>query len=363
MVYCISILSEEDRMTKRTSMKDIARDLNVSIVTVSKALRNQKDISQATRQRVLDRAAELNYMPNLAAQTLATQRSYIIGFVVPDLMISFFAEISKGVSERLAPLGYHVVIAHSQEDPEIEKQEIERLLARQIDGLLIASAQSRPDADLFQSLETRRVPYVLVDRALPGLRSNYVGVKDEGIGELATEHLVEQGCRRIAHIRGPALPTGAGRLKGYRGALRRHGLEFSAKYVVNGQSGKHTGNLAMRELLKLEPPPDGVFCYNDAVAAGALMAILEAGLRIPDDVAVIGAANVHYSDVLRVPLSTIDQSSVLIGQKAADLLVRLIDAKTEPAPERILIPPRLVVRESSRRKFGASQGVPVGVFA
>ena len=125
--------------------------------------------------------------------------------------------------------------------------------------------------------------------------------------------------------------------------------------MVNGQSGKHTGNLAMRELLKLEPPPDGVFCYNDAVAAGALMAILEAGLRIPDDVAVIGAANVHYSDVLRVPLSTIDQSSVL--------LVRLIDAKTEPAPERILIPPRLVVRESSRRKFGASQGVPVGVFA
>jgi LacI family transcriptional regulator len=341
-------------MIKRISMKDIAQDLRVSIVTVSKALRNQNDISAATRQRVLDRAVELNYMPNLAARTLATQRSYIIGFVVPDLMISFFAEISKGVAERLAPLGYHVVITHSQEDPEIEKPEIERLLARQIDGLLIASAQRRPDKDLFKSLEGRHVPYVLIDRVLPGLRSNYVGVNDESIGELATEHLIEQGCRRIAHIRGPGVSTGIGRLKGYRAALLRRGLEVSTRYVVNGEWGKHTGYLAMRELLKLDPPPDGVFCYNDPVAAGAIIAILEAGLRIPDDVAIIGVANVDYSDVLRVPLSTVDQSSVLIGQKAAELLVRLIDAKTSLAPERIFIPPRLVVRESSRRKFGVS---------
>jgi LacI family transcriptional regulator len=339
----------EALVSARVLMKDIARDLNVSVVTVSKALRNHADISAATRERVLERVRELNYRPNVAARTLATQRSYIIGFVVPDLMISFFAEISKGVAERLAPLSYHVVISHSQEDPEIEKQEIERLLARQIDGLMIASAQRRPDMELFRSLDAHNVPYVLIDRMLPGLRCNYVGVKDEEIGTLATEHLIEQGCHRIAHIRGPMLSTGTGRLKGYRKALSHHGLVAPAKYVVNGGWGKNTGYLAMRELLKRDPPPDGVFCYNDALAAGAIIAALEGGWNIPDDIAIVGAANVYYSDVFRVPLSTIDQSSVLIGEKAADLLVRLIEAKTPSPPEQVFLPPRLVVRGSSRR--------------
>jgi LacI family transcriptional regulator len=336
-------------MSRPVRMKDIARDLKVSIVTVSKVLRNHDDISPATRQRVLQRVQELNYQPNWAARSLVTQRTYMVGMVIPDLMISFFAEVSKGVAAKLAPLGYHVAISNSEEDPEVEKQEIERLLARQMDGLIIASAQRHPDRKLFDSLETRKIPYVLIDRTLPGLRSNYVGVRDEEIGSLATEHLIEQGCRRIAHIRGPMLSTGTGRLKGYRRVLAHHGLEVSARYVVNGGWRDDTGYLAMRELLKLDPRPDGVFCYNDAVAAGAIKAILEGGLKVPDDVAIIGAANVHYSDLLRVPLSTVDQSSMLIGEKAAELLVRLIEAKTPPAPERILIPPRLVVRESSTR--------------
>lgn len=336
-------------MSDRVLMKDIARDLNVSVVTVSKALRHHDDISEATRERVLQRVRELNYRPNMVARTLATQRSFIIGFVVPDLMISFFAEVSKGVARRLAPLSYHVVIACSDENPDTERQEIERLLARQIDGLIIASAQRRPNKELFQLLESDRVPYVLIDRLLPGLKANFVGVKDEEIGVLATSHLVEQGCRRIAHIRGPMLSTGTGRHRGYRKALAYHGLEAPANYVVNGEWGKNTGYLAMRELLKCDPPPDGVFCYNDAVAAGAIMAALEGGWKVPDDIAIVGAANVDYSDVLRVPLSTIDQSTVLIGEKAADLLVRLIEAETPLPPEQIFIPPRLVVRGSSRR--------------
>jgi LacI family transcriptional regulator len=336
-------------MSRCVRMKDIARDLKVSVVTVSKVLRNHEDISAATRQRVLKRVQELNYQPNWAARSLVTQRTYMVGMVIPDLMISFFAEVCKGVAGRLGPLGYYVAISNSEEDPEAEKQEIERLLARQMDGLIIASAQRHPDEDLFDSLETRKIPYVLIDRTLPGLHANYVGVRDEEIGSLATEHLIEQGCRFIAHIRGPMLSTGTGRLKGYRRVLAHHGLEVSARYVVNGGWRDDTGYLAMRELLKLDPRPDGVFCYNDAVAAGAIKAILEGGLNVPDDVAIIGAANIQYSDLLRVPLSTVDQSSLLIGEKAAELLVRLIEAKTTPSPERIFIPPRLVVRESSTR--------------
>jgi LacI family transcriptional regulator len=177
-----------------------------------------------------------------------------------------------------------------------------------------------------------------------------VGVKDEEIGAMATEHLIEQGCRRIAHIRGPLIAPGTGRLRGYSRALAKHGLKAPPEYVVSGQHSDGSGYDAMRQLLKLNPPPDGVFCYNDPVAAGAIKAVLEAGLRVPNDIAIIGAGNVHYSDLLRVPLSTIDQSSSAIGETAAELLVSCIESKTPVPAKRILIAPQLIVRESSRRK-------------
>jgi LacI family transcriptional regulator len=173
-------------------------------------------------------------------------------------------------------------------------------------------------------------------------------VKDEAVGALATEHLIAQGARRIAHIRGPAVSTGRGRLRGYRRALERHGMKVRPEFVVSGEWGDRGGYEAMLRLLDLNPRPDAVFCYNDPVAAGAIQAALEAGLKVPDDVAIIGAGNVHYSDLLRVPLSTVDQSSALIGQRAAELLSRCMEAGKPPKPRRILIPPRLIIRDSSR---------------
>jgi LacI family transcriptional regulator len=331
-------------------MIDIARDLGVSLMTVSKALRSHTDISEETRKRVMKRARELDYRPNWIARSLVTRRTYVIGLVIPDLMHSFFAEVAKGVTGKLQPLGYQIIISNSDENPDVEARQIELLIGRNVDGLLIASAQPNGRSGLFATLESREVPYVLVDRQPSGLEANYVGVKDEEIGMLATEHLVEQGCRRIAHLRGPALQTGSGRLRGYKRALAKHGLAAPPNYVISGQRSDSSGYEAMRQLLSLKPPPDGVFCYNDPVAAGAIKAVLEAGLRVPGDIAIIGAGNVHYSDLLRVPLSTIDQSSLAIGEKAAELLLKRIESKTAAPPQRILIQPRLVDRESTRRK-------------
>lgn len=330
-------------------MKDIAEDLGVSLMTVSKALRNHSDISEETRKRVLKRARQLRYQPNWIARSLATRRTYIAGLVIPDLMHSFFAAVAKGVARQLEPAGYQVVISNSEEDPAAEERHIAALLARNVDGLIVASAQRSGKARLFQMLRTRKVPYVLIDRLPPGLQAHYVGGNDDEIGELATGHLIEQGRRRIAHLRGPAIATGIGRLRGYRRALARHGLETPPEYVIHAQYQDGTGYEAMRALLGRQPLPDGVFCYNDPVAAGAIRAVLEAGLRVPEDVAIIGSGNVHYSDLLRVPLSTIDQNSSLIGQTAAELLLRCTEAKTPLAPQRIFISPRLIVRESSRR--------------
>jgi len=330
-------------------MKDIARDLNVSVVTISKVLRNHSDIGPATRKRVLQRVKELGYQPNWVARSLVTRRTYIIGLVVPDLMHSFFAEVAKGVGRKLRPRGYNVVISNSEEDSQLEAEEVNLLLARQVDGLLLASAQKPGQSDLFERIEEHKVPVVLIDRRISGLDLSYVGVDDKQVGLLATEHLIERGCRRIAHIRGPQISTGLGRLAGYRQALSRHGLRVASRYVLAGDSGDSTGYEAMRRLLALDPPPDGVFCYNDPVAAGAMKAVLEAGLRVPEDLAVVGAGNVHYSDLLRVPLSTVDQSSSLIGEHAADLLLDLVESKRPRRPRTILLAPKLVVRDSTNR--------------
>lgn len=330
-------------------MKDIAQDLGVSLMTVSKALRNHSDISVRTRERVLKRMRELNYQPDWIARSMVTRRTYLVGLILPDLMHSFFAEVANGVARKLTPRGYQAVILNTQEDGETERRHLEILLTRKVDGLIIASAQRSSQGELFETLRRREIPYVLIDRMIAGVDANFVGTRDEELASVATDHLVEQGCQRIAHIRGPQNGTGSARLKGYRLALARSGMKVRGDYIVSGQYGDNTGYEAMRKLLNAKPRPDGVFCYNDPVAAGAVKAILEAGLRVPQDIAVIGAGNVHYSDLLRVPLSTIDQSSGAIGEAAAELLCSCMDAKTPPAMQRIFIPSKLVVRESSRR--------------
>jgi LacI family transcriptional regulator len=329
-------------------MKDIADDLGVSLMTVSKALRGHTDISVETRERILKRAQQLNYQPNWVARSLVTRRTFIVGLVIPDLMHSFFAEVANGLTKELGPLGYQVVVANSNENADTERSQIELLLARSVDGLVVASAQRDWKRGVPHVLKNHDTPYVLIDRMPAGISVNFVGTRDEDLGALATRHLLEQGCVRLAHIRGPDNPCGAGRLQGFQHAIQKSGKRVT-QYVVEGGSDDAGGYRAMKELLELKRPPDGVFCYNDPLAAGAIKAVLESGLRIPEDLAIIGAGNVHYSDLLRVPLSTIDQSASRIGETAAKILVECMQGKTAITPRCILIPPRLVVRESSYR--------------
>ncbi len=330
-------------------MKDIARDLNVSVITVSKALRNHADISEATRKRVIKRAKELNYRPNLAARALVTGRTFAVGLVVPDLVHPFFAEVAKSLLTALRQHGYSLVIASSEEDPSLEAEEILQLLARDLDAIVVASTQET--GAWFHHAEKRKTPYVLIDRRFADLRANFVGIDDVTVGEMATEHLIEVGCRRIAHIRGPQVSTSLGRLEGYQRALVRRGLSpLNTPERFGGDvDSVERGREAMRQLLKLDPRPDGVFCFNDPTALGALSAIFAAGLRVPEDIAVIGCGNLHYDDALAVPLSSVDQQSTLIGQRAASLVLKLIQAKSPPQPTSVILEPEVVVRASTRR--------------
>jgi len=334
------------------TMKDIARDLHVSVITVSKVIRNQTDISEETRQRVLKRVREMNYHPNLAARALVTGKTYAVGLIVPDLVHPFFAEVAKGLSNSLRRKNYSLLISSSEEDPRLERQEIERLLSRGVDGIVVASTQCTVES--FRRIEESRTPYVLIDRCFQGLAANYVGVDDVAVGRLATQHLVSVGCRRIAHIRGPATSTALGRLEGYNQTLAANNLGPFTEYVVPARSGDvgtySSGAESMSKLLRLNPRPDGVFCYNDPIGIGAIDTILGAGLRVPEDVAVIGCGNLHYDKSLRVPLSSIDQQSATIGERAAKLALFLMEAKTPPRPKSIILEARVVVRASTQRK-------------
>ncbi len=332
------------------TMMDIARDVKVSVVTVSKVLRNQGRISAATRKRVLRRARELHYQMNWVARSLVTRRTFTIGLLLPDFTHPFFAEIARAVAQAVRPHGYHVIISYSEEDPKLELSEADSLLARQVDGLIIASAQPVRCLALFQRIQRRKVPYVLIDRPIAGLQASFVGVDNRAVGRLATEHLIAQGCCRIAHLRGPAIGIAEERLEGYRLALAKRDLPMHARHVVAGGHGDKTGYEGMRRLLRVRPAPDGVFCYNDPVAIGAIKAILEAGLTVPHDISVVGAGNVQYSDLLAVPLTTVDQGTCQMGARAAELLMERILLKRSTRPKKILISPKLVERESTHRR-------------
>lgn len=337
-------------------LKDIARDVGVSVITVSKVLRNHPDIGEQTRERVLQRVRELNYQPNIAARALVTGRSYSVGLVAPDLVHAFFSELAKGLSSILRDRGYGLLITSTQEDPELERQEIERMLARRVDALVLASSQC--NGGFLREFAQRDVRLILVDRKFDGVTFPFVGIDDERAGELATRHLIEVGCERIAHILGPEISTAEGRLAGYREALARAGRPIRGSFIVREPSSDDSGEIcgyhAMRKLLQLDPRPDGVFCFNDPMAMGAIQAILEAGLRIPHDIAVIGCGNLMYAPYLRVPLSSIDQDMVAMGARVGELALSMIEApkretKRPAAPQQVLMDTRLVARASTAR--------------
>lgn len=346
-------MQSRTRIGAPVRMKDIAHDLNLSTVTISKALRGHPDISDETRKRVLKRMKEMNYQPNFAARALITGRTWTIGLVVPDLLHPFFAQVAKAISSKIRGLGYNLIITSSEENPALERQAIEQLLARQVDAMLIASAQWTVES--FHHIEERKIPYVLIDRRFLGFTADFVGVDDEAVGVLATNHLIKQGCRRIAHIHGPETSAALGRLEGYKRALAAHNLAPLPRHIVSIESAGDDRVIpesceATKKLLRTKPRPDGIFCFNDPVALGAMSAILDAGLRIPEDIAVLGCGNLLYADFLRVPLTSIDQDSAAIGRLAAERALALIDAKTPLRPQTKLVKPKLVVRASTLHK-------------
>jgi LacI family transcriptional regulator len=335
-------------------MKDIARDLGVSVVTISKALRGHPDISTATRERILLKAKELGYRPNLTARSLVTGRSSLIGLIVPDLIHPFFADIAKSLSMAMRRQGYFLVLSSSEEDPDLEREEIEHMLAHRLDALIVATCQPGPES--LRNIQQGETPLILLDRSFKEMRSHFVGSDDYTAGKLATEHLLAIGCKRVAHIRGPENSVGQRRLKGFLDTLKKRAIEMPAEYLIQAPradvDGHQNGITALRRLLGLNRPPDGIFCYNDIVAMGVIAEALRQEIAVPKELAVIGCGNLHYVSEIRVPLSSVDQRSGEIGQRAARLILDILAAEAIKAPleyREIILQPRLTVRDSTAR--------------
>ena len=322
------------------TLEDIARALNVSKMTVSRAINNHPEINRETRERILATAQKMKYRPNQFARALTTNHSYLIGIVVPDLMHSYFAEICRGVESQARPVGYQNLICSTDEESRKEKDEIEALLSR-TDGLIVASALPASEVKFYRRLLSEGANIVLIDRVLDGLRCSAVTTDDVEVGRLATEHLIKLGHKKIGHLRGPEVSTSLKRLQGYHEAMTKARLKPLVRECGFTESD---GRTAMQQWIAKNDLPTAIFAANDPAAIGAMSALSEAGLSVPEDVALIGAGNIHYGDMLSVPLTTVSWSKSVMGQEAASLLLGLIDGKKKPS--KVTVPPELLIRRS-----------------
>ena len=337
----------------RTSIADLARALQLSPSTVSRALSGNAQISASTRARVRQLAAELAYHPHPVAAALRKGRTTTLGVLVPHLSGSFFPDIIDSITDAASAAGYHVLVGQSHEDEQQEKQQVEQLLQAQVAGLLVSLASSTREFSHFEALRAAQVPMVFFDRvpaAVVGPGVGTIVVDDYAGAYAAVAHLAAQGRQRIAHLAGPLhLGIYQQRYQGYREALRAHGLPYHDAWLHVSGLQQTDGAAGLAQLLRLSPPPDAVFSAGDSAAVGAMQVAKEHGLHIPHDLALVGFSNAEFSGLTEPPLTTVDQCSHLMGQAAVRLLVQLLHAAAGcPAPPPVVLAPALLVRGSSQ---------------
>jgi LacI family transcriptional regulator len=337
------------RARRPATLSDIALEAGVSKMSVSRAINNLPKISAETRERVLKVARRLNYQPNRYARALMTNRSYLIGIVVPDLTHSFFAEMSRGIESRTRVAGYQNLMCNTDEDPVLEIKEVSALLSH-TDGLIIATALAPTDTKFYRKIIRDGANIVLVDRYLNGVRCPVFRTDDVMAGMLGAEHLIKLGHRRIGYLCGVRTSNALDRFLGYQQALKKHKLPFDPSLVrLSGFPYEPTGYEVVANWIREGNMPTAVLAFSDPAAIGAMRAATDAGLRVPDDLAIVGCGRIHYLDLLRVPLTTVTWPPIGIGGAAADRLIEMIKGKrgeTRSAGETIFTP-ALVVRASS----------------
>ena len=335
------------------TLEDVARLAGVCKSTASRILgSNSGDripFAGKPQERVRQAAERLGYTPSKLARGLSRTRTGIVGLVIPSVKDSFFPSVTSSIERRLAAKGFNVILANTGADSKVERAKILDLLSWRVDGLVIAPSQEGGDATVFWELWQKKVPFVLIDRTF-AQTPFYSVTTDDHVGAVsAVDHLLSVGCKRIASA-GSRLEVSTNRVRhaGYVDALIAHGILPDKRHAITVEATLEGGRQALAQCLAMSPRPDALFCFSDIVAAGALEACLQQGVRVPEDLAIVGYADLEYSHMLRVPLTTVRQPTDLIGRTAADLLLSQLENES-PVETQIRLPVELLVRDSTRK--------------
>ena len=339
----------ESNLGKPATIKDIARALNISITTVSRVLRDKPDVNPTTRKAVLELAKKLDYQPNQVALSLVTRQTHSIGVIVPNLDY-YFATAIRGIDDMALEAGYTVMTSQSNESYGREIINTQRLMTGRVDGLIASLSSDTLNVDHFRRLIQRNVPIVFFDRVGSDLNANKVVLDNQAGAVAAVTHLIEQGCRRIAYLAGPAnLSIGQQRRDGYVATLQKHNLPVNDDLIVFSEFDR---DFAYRATLKLldDYHPDAIFAVSDRLAVGALLALRTRGVRVPEDVALVGFNDEPVVSLLTPAVSSVAQPAFEMGRTATKLLIEQINSDTPMAPQTIVFTPKLMIRASSMRQ-------------
>jgi LacI family transcriptional regulator len=337
--------------TGQVTIKDIARKLNISVSTVSRALRDMPEIHPDTKKAILKLAEELDYQPNQLAKNLAKSSTKTIGVIVPNLSYYFFSAVLNSIEEAAMQAGYSVLVCQTNESHAKEVTNIQNLMRGQVEGLLISLSRDTDNCEHIHRLLQKNVPLVLFDRYMNDLDASKVIVDNHAAAFKATEHLIENHCTKIGFLAGPPhLLISNQRLAGYKAALEKHRLEFDSRYVFHCDYTKENAIAQTLAMMQLDPPPNGIFAVSDRVAFSTIFALKSKGYQIPKDVAIVSFNNEPVCEFLTPSLSSISQPIDQIGRESVRLLLQQIEAKEGIIPKQVsVLDTELIVRDSSVR--------------
>jgi len=330
---------------KAPTIKEIAKIANVSPMTVSRAVNNSHNVREATREKILKIASRLGYRPNRIARSLVSKKSNLISLVVANISNPFFAEISRGIEDKAREKGYHVIFSSTDDNSKNLESCVRIMREMGVDGFIIAAVSlNEPIVD---ELVDQDFPVVLVNRRVKKNNVNYVVVDNQKGAHLAVEHLINNGYKKIGIITGKSsVSTSRERLRGYRNVLSAHGLKFKKEYSSQGPFTQEHGKKAARKMLALKNRPEAIFAASDNLAWGVMDAAGELGLKIPEDLAIVGFDDTNFSANSNIRLTTVSQRKYEMGERGVQTLIDLIESQQSDFINKIVLEPRLIIRES-----------------
>lgn len=341
-------MAKERRGTGNITLKEVAEAVGVSTMTVSRVINNRPNVDENTRKKILEAARKMGYTPNHVAKSLVSSRTYTIGVIIPEISHSFFPEVVRGIEEATNNKNYQIFLTNTSDSFGKEQKAINALRSKRVDGILVSSSLTTDDFSFYKQIIKSGLPLVFFDRGVEDIGASCIGVNDKTASRQITEHLISHNYERIGYLSGPKrVSIGKERFDGYIEAMNRHKLKIDERLIIENGFNEKGGYEAMNKLLALpkEIRPRAVVAVNDPVAFGAMDAIREAGLEIPNDIAIAGFTDDIRAKLVACPLTTVQQPAYEVGKKAASKLIRTIENKDEPV-ENVELMTKIVIRKS-----------------